>query len=105
MAFIKKGEKLVCRMLILVTQIGNLTSLVKHYARDTVGATKFGDVHALRDFAVMELGDAYLQLTLLTQELGAELDFSAYDVWRMAWARYYERKAEFEKKGMGDKWI
>lgn len=99
--YIKKAEKLVCRMLILVTQIGNLASVVKHYSRDTVGATKFGDVHALRDFAITELGDAEVQLQLTTQELG----FEAVDVWRMGWARWRERKAEFERKGMGEMWI
>lgn len=92
-----KSMQILFRIGFLHQEVSGIFASLKHIIR----GTESWDSRANIAFVKSDVGDLIVQTHLLCQQL--ELDYKECE--RLGWERYDESKAEWEKKGFGDKWI
>ncbi len=97
------GEKMnerqiLFRIAFMHAQVSGIFGSIKHILR---GSEPVADSRANMAFVKSEIGDLIKQTHLLVEQLG--LDYQECD--QLGTERYDESKAEWEKRGYGDKWV
>jgi hypothetical protein len=95
------NARLVMRMLLLQNQIGNLSGMIKHFVRGTTDMDEGRSTGAYLSYLKTELADVWMQLQLLTEELGLNSKITQ----DLGTTRYLERKKEFENSDHGEEFI
>lgn len=93
----KKRIQILFRIGFLHAQVSGIFGAVKHILRGTEG----WDSRANLAYVKSEIGDLIKQTHLLCEQLA--LDYTECE--RLGEQRYQESKAEWEKRGFGDKWV
>ena len=91
-------RRILFRIGFLHQQVSGIFANLKHILR---GSQDVADIRAEMAYVKSEVGDLIIQTHLLCQQLGT--DYGECEA--LGWERYNESKAEWEKKGYGDKWI
>ena len=92
-----KRTRILFRIGFLHAQVSGIFGALKHILR----GTEEWDCRASTGFVKSEIGDLIVQTHLLCEQLG--LDYAELE--KVGWERYNESKAEWERRGFGDKWV
>lgn len=92
-----KTTQILFRIGFLHAQVSGIWGALKHILR----GTEEWDSRANTAFVKSEIGDLIIQTHKLCEQL--ELDYKECE--DLGWERYNESKAEWERRGFGDKWV
>ncbi len=91
-------RQILFRIGFLHQQVSGIFCNLKHILR---GSQDVADTKAEMAYVKTEIGDLIVQTHLLCQQL----DVVYKECEALGWDRYTESKAEWKKKGCGDKWV
>jgi len=91
-----KATQILFRIGFLHAQVSGIWGALKHILR----GTEEWDCRASMGFVKSEVGDLIKQTHLLCEQLG--LDYQECE--KLGEQRYQESKAEWERRGFGNKW-
>lgn len=92
-----RRTQILFRIGFLHAQVSGIWGALKHILR----GTEEWDCRAHMAYVKSEIGDLIKQTHLLCEQL--ELDYNECE--KLGDERYEESKAQWEKKGFGDKWV